>query len=201
MTAMHTLASRRNNGATLVELMVTLAVMSVAMAIVASTLILVERATNQIEHSSVAVDAARLVSASLDRELRSADCISEPGENIYSDTLTFDTTINTKGSVTLTYKVIYGDAPVSPNGIVTRAEGLGAPRTVITEVGPAPKGTDGLRKKDPITGQQTEPFKQVNTPLRTLVIDIPIQSDNGGIFNLLTTIAGRNSWRRCTPPT
>ena len=82
----------------------------------------------------------------------------------------------------LTYQVDYGTA--TQDGTVTRSEGLGAPRTVIEVVGPQPVGVTGS-------------FNQVKTPLRTLVIDIPIRSDNGGVFHLLTTVAGRNSWRPC----
>jgi type II secretory pathway pseudopilin PulG len=176
MRAIHTATDQRESGTTLIELVITMAVLAVAMTIVAGTLILVQRATNQIEASSSAIDAARLVSSGLDRELRSADCISSPVENDFSNTLIFRTTITTGGPVMLTYQVDY------LAGTVTRTEGVGQPRTVISVVGP------GL----------TEAFHQVNTPLRTLVIDIPIQSENGGVFHLLTTIAGRNSWRPCT---
>jgi hypothetical protein len=120
------------------------------------------------------------VSEGLDRELRSADCISSPGENETSNTLTFRTTISAAGPVMLTYEVENGTATQS--GTVTRTEGVHAPRTVIDAVGSA----------------TTLAFNQVNTPLRTLVIDIPIRSENGGTFHMLTTIAGRNSWRPCT---
>jgi prepilin-type N-terminal cleavage/methylation domain-containing protein len=174
--------SRRDHGATLIELVIAMAVASIAAVIVTSTLGLVQRATNQIEATSVAIDSARLVSAGLDRELRSADCISTPGENLTGNTLTFRTTINTGGPVMLTYQVDYGTATQS--GTVTRTEGLGDPRVVIDVVGLLPSGSTGS-------------FNQVNTPLRTLVIKIPIRSDNGGSFLLETTVAGRNSWRPC----
>jgi prepilin-type N-terminal cleavage/methylation domain-containing protein len=178
MTPVHTEVNHRDRGSTLIELVITMAVMSVAMTIVAATLVLVQRATNQIEASSSAVDAARLVSAGLDRELRSADCISSPVENALSNTLIFRTTISAGGPVMLTYEVDYAARTV------TRTEGVDQPRTVITVVGPE--------------NVSTPAFHQINTPLRTLVIDIPIESDNGGVFHLLTTIAGRNSWRPCT---
>lgn len=164
-------SDRRDNGTTLIELMITLAVMAIGMAIVGSTLILVQNATNRIERSSEAIDAARLLSASLDRELRSAVCISSPGENLYSNTLTFQT-LSSDVVAVLTYAVI--------NGTVTRTENLGEPRTVISEV-----------------GATATAFKQVTTPLRTVVVNIPIRSANGGQFQLQTTIAGRNAWRPC----
>jgi prepilin-type N-terminal cleavage/methylation domain-containing protein len=180
-------SERRDSGMTLFETMISLAVMSIAMTIVASTLILVQRATTQMEASSSAIDEARLLSASLDRELRSADCISSPGDNAYSTTLTFRTTINRQAPVMLTYQLDYGEG--TENGTVTRQEGAGTPRPVVTVVGPQPTG--------PIAG----PFKQVSTPgpsLRTLVVNIPIRSSSGGVFQLVTTVAGRNSWRPCT---
>jgi prepilin-type N-terminal cleavage/methylation domain-containing protein len=161
----------RDSGTTLIELMITLAVMSIGMTIAASTLFLVQSTSNRIEHSAEAIDAARLLSASLDRELRSAICISSPGENMSANTLTFQTLSSAEVSE-LTYAIT--------NGTVTRTENLGQPRTVISGV-----------------GSTTTAFRQVTTPLRTVVVDIPIRSENGGEFHLLTTVAGRNAWRPC----
>lgn len=168
---MHSETDRRDNGTTLIELMIALLVMAIATTMIASTLFLVQRATNRIEHSTNAIDAARLLSASLDRELRSATCISSPGENLSGNTLTFQT-LSSTALATLTYTIA--------NGSVTRRENLGAPRTVI----------DGV-------GTTTTGFRQVTTPLRTVVVDIPIRSQNGGEFRLQTTVAGRNAWQPC----
>lgn len=162
---------KHDGGATLIELTIAIAVMAMGMTIVASTLFLVQRTTNRIESSTNAIDAARLLSASLDRELRSAICISSPGENLTSNTLTFQTLAGAEVAV-LTYAI--------SAGVVTRQENLGEPRTVITGV-----------------GATTTAFRQVTTPLRTVVVDIPIQSANGGEFHLQTTVAGRNAWRPC----
>ncbi len=160
-----------DRGATLIELMIALAVMAIGTTIVASTLILVQRATNRMENSTNAIDSARLLSASLDRELRSAICISSPGENLASNTLTFQTLASSEVEV-LSY--------VISSGAVTRSENLGEPRTVITGV-----------------GLTTSAFRQVTSPLRTVEVDIPIRSTNGGEFHLQTTVAGRNAWRAC----
>ena len=168
---MSTATDRRNLGATLIELMITLAIMSIGMGIAASTLYLAQQSTNRIEKSADAIDAARLLSAALDRELRSAVCILSPGENLSANTLTFQT-LGSEEVAVLTYTVA--------NGIVTRTENLGEPRTVIRGV-----------------GATTSAFRQVTTPLRTVVVDIPIRSDNGGEFHLQTTVAGRNAWRPC----
>ena len=164
-------SDKTDGGATLIELMIALAVMVIVMTIVGSTLILVQRATNKMESSTNAIDSARLLSASLDRELRSAICISAPGENLAGNTLTFQTLASSEVEV-LTYE-ISSDA-------VTRTENLGVARTVITGV-----------------GLTTTAFRQVTSPLRTVVVDIPIRSANGGEFHLQTTVAGRNAWRAC----
>lgn len=161
----------RDSGVTLVELMIALAVMGIAAAISASTLLLAQRATNQLDATAAAVDAARLVSAELDRELRSATCISSPGENLSSNTLTFQTLAGSD-VVVLTYSVAFG--------AVTRTENLGVPRTVISGV-----------------GSTASAFTQLTTPLRTVFVNIPIRSANGGEFYLQTTVAGRNAWRPC----
>ena len=161
----------RDAGTTLIELMISMAVMSIAVAMIAATLMLTQQTTNRLENSSVAIDAARLVSATLDRELRSAVCISAPAEGMTGNTLVFET-LALGSPATVTYLV---DA-----GTVTRAENSEAPRIVITGV-----------------GSTSAAFEQVMTPLRTVVVTIPIRSANGGQFNLQTTIAGRNAWHRC----
>jgi prepilin-type N-terminal cleavage/methylation domain-containing protein len=160
-----------DRGSTLIELMIALTVMAIGMTIVASTLSLVQQATNRIENTTNAIDNARLLSSSLDRELRSAICITSPGENVSGNTLTFETLASTE-LVVLTYAVF--------NGTVTRTENLGQPRTVVSGV-----------------GATVTAFRQVTTPLRTVVVDIPIRSVNGGEFHLQTTVAGRNAWRPC----
>ena len=146
-------------------------VMAIAAIVIATVLVSAQQVTNRMQNSAAAIDSARLISATLDRELRSAACIATPDENLTGNTLTFRTVIYGK-TVTLTYVV--------GGGIVTRSEDLGAPLTLIEHV-----------------GTTTTAFKQMATPLRTVVVDIPIESDNGGVFRLQTTVAGRNVWRSC----
>jgi len=166
-----TTSRQPDRGTTLVELMIALAMMGIVVALTGATIFLAQQTTNRIENSAAAIDAARLLSAELDRELRSAVCISSPGENASSNILTFQT-LAQSDVVVLTYTVAFGT--------VTRAENLGTPRTVISGV-----------------GSTTTAFTQLTTPLRTVVVDIPIRSANGGEFNLQTTVAGRNAWRPC----
>lgn len=164
-------APDRDSGTTLVELMVTMAVMSIISVLVAGTLISAFNSTNRMQRTSAAVDDARLVSASLDRELRSALCISAPAENQSGNTLSF---------VTLANGVETSLSYVVSTGSVTRQVGVGTPRTIITNV-----------------GSTSEAFSQIVTPLRTVKVRIPIRSRDGGLFTLQTTVAGRNVWRSC----
>jgi hypothetical protein len=169
---MTTTATRHgDSGTTLLELVITLAVTSIAMVMIGSILIVAQRSTTRLVTSQNAVDDARLLSATLDRELRSAICISTPTENQSGNTLTFQTIAHDAVAV-LTYTVV--------DDAVTRTQGVEPARTVVKGV-----------------GSTTTAFRQVNTPLRTVVVDIPIRSATGGQFHLQTTVAGRNAWRAC----
>jgi prepilin-type N-terminal cleavage/methylation domain-containing protein len=182
---MPAVGDRRDSGMTLFELVISMAVMAIVVAIVASTLSLAQRATNRLESSSVAIDAARLLSATLDRELRSAVCITEPVPNQGSPRkrLSFQTVASPGEGIT--YQVVDGpwshDQLAVPSGrsAVIRTEGLST-RIVVGNV-----------------GATTTAFEQTMTPLRTVVVDIPIRSDEGGEFHLQTTVAGRNAWGQC----
>ena len=164
-------SDRSDRGLTLFELVISIAVMSIAMLIIGSTLSLAQRTTNRIESSSVAIDSARLLSATLDRELRSAVCIEEPSPNQAAprNRLTFQTVASPGEGIT--YEIV--------DDTVTQTE-HGVSRTVVDHV-----------------GSTTTAFRQLMTPLRTVVVDIPIRSDNGGEFHLQTTVAGRNAWGQC----
>jgi prepilin-type N-terminal cleavage/methylation domain-containing protein len=160
-----------DRGTTLIELMVTMMVMGIVSVLVSGTLISAFNSTTRMQRTSAAIADARLISASLDRELRSALCISAPAENQSGNTLSFVTLANGV-QTSLTYVV--------GSGRVTRQVGLGPPQEVITNV-----------------GTTSSAFTQVVTPLRTVKVRIVISSANGGLFTLQTTIAGRNVWRSC----
>ncbi|MPY94524.1 MAG: prepilin-type N-terminal cleavage/methylation domain-containing protein [Acidimicrobiia bacterium] len=159
---------RGEDGVTLIELLVSMTVMGLVMALAGPSLLSAIGATNRLQHTQSAIDDAQLVAARLDRELRSALCISNPAENTSGNQLVFDRLDGTK----VTYAVTAGQ--------VSRQEGMAAPQVLATRV-----------------GATTTAFTQIATPLRTIEVAIPIQSDNGGTFLLQTTIAGRNAWRSC----
>ncbi len=158
-------------GVTLIELAVSMLIMSIVMVMFLTTLASAMNSSGRLQRSAEAIDGARLISAQLDRELRSAECISTPAENTTGNTLVFRTLMN-GGVATITYRVSAGE--------VTRQVDLSAKDVIITNV-----------------GTSTDAFTQVVTPLRTIRVRIPIKSANGGTFSLETTIAGRNAWRTC----
>jgi prepilin-type N-terminal cleavage/methylation domain-containing protein len=160
-----------DSGFTLVEVVVTMVVMVAAFAIIGPILVSAVGTTRRLEASSNAVDEARLVTARLDRELRSAVCIAAPTENGSGNTLVFDTLAH-DGPKRVTYRV--------DGGRILRQEGVGAEVPVATGV-----------------GDTTTAFHQSVTPLRTVVVDIPIHASHSATFHLRTTIAGRNAWRAC----
>lgn len=159
---------RGDAGVTLIELLVSMTIMTLVMALAGPTLLSAIGATNRLQHTQSAIDDAQRIAARLDRELRSAVCISSPAENASGNDLVFDRLDGT----TITYAVTSGQ--------VSRQEGLAAAQVLATRV-----------------GATTTAFTQIATPLRTVEVAIPIQSDNGGSFLLQTTIAGRNAWRKC----
>jgi type II secretory pathway pseudopilin PulG len=160
-----------DEGTTLIELMVTMMVMGIVSVLVSGTLISAFNSTTRMQRTTAAIDDARLISASIDRELRSALCISSPAENQSGNTLSF---------VTLANGVQTSLSYVVSTGSVTRQVGLGTPQEMITNV-----------------GTTSSAFTQVVTPLRTVKVRIPILSGNGGLFTLQTTVAGMNVWRSC----
>lgn len=164
-------AGERDPGTTLIELMVTMLVMGIIAVIVAATLVSAFDSTNRMQRTTAAIDDARLITQSIDRQLRSAMCISAPTENASGNTLTFVTLAN--GEQTTYSYVVAG-------GQVTRQENFDEPVVLISNV-----------------GATTTAFTQLVTPLRTVQVRIPIKSENGGEFDLQTTIAGRNVWRSC----
>jgi prepilin-type N-terminal cleavage/methylation domain-containing protein len=162
-----------DGGFTLVELMVSLAVMTLLSTLVGGVLVSAMRATGSLEASAAAVDEGRRISAGLDRELRSATCIRLPAVGAPGNRLVFDTRANGVDQ-RVTYAV---DA-----GRLTRQIDLGPADTLSERLAP------GI----------TAAFTQQATPLRTVQVDVTLQSSKGGTYRLTTTIAGRNAWRACS---
>jgi len=163
----------RDDGTTLFEVAVATAVMAVAFAVIGGILVSAMSSSNRLQASSAAVDDGRLISARIDRELRSATCINLPAVGMPGPTLDFFTLADGPS-----HRVTY----VVDGTQLTRQRDGGAVEIVSTQV---------------VAG--TNPFTQVATPLRTVNVAVTLRSDNGGTYLLTTTVAGRNAWRACTP--
>jgi prepilin-type N-terminal cleavage/methylation domain-containing protein len=159
-----------DGGFTLVEMMVAMAIMATAFLIIGATLVSAANTSRRLEASSGAVDNARLASDRLDRDLRSALCITQPGENQSGNVLAFQTLSNGVAAQ-VTYEVAGAQ--------LTRRLDFQTPELVASGV-----------------AATTTAFTQLATPLRTVVVDLPVVS-NDSILRLRTTIAGRNTWRTC----
>jgi prepilin-type N-terminal cleavage/methylation domain-containing protein len=161
-----------DDGVTLVELLVSMTIMGIVIALAGPTLLSAMNATNRLQLTSAAVDDAQFVSARLDRELRSAICVSLPPVNTAGGNVLEFVTLDGGAQSTVTYTVAGGE--------ISRSQNLGPAFVLATMVGPS-----------------TTVFKQIATPLRTIEVKLPVTSRNGGSFLLETTIAGRNAWRSC----
>jgi len=160
-------------GFTLVELLVSLVVMVLVSTIVSSVLLSAIHATDSLEASAATVDQGRRISASLDRELRSATCIRLPTVDVPGNTLVFDTLVG-GADRRITYTVN------TPR--LSRQVDLGPAETI----------------SDRLASGITTAFTQKATPLRTVQVDVTLRSANGGTYRLYTVIAGRNAWRACS---
>ncbi|MDQ3384883.1 MAG: type II secretion system GspH family protein [Actinomycetota bacterium] len=165
-------------GFTLLELVVAMALLTIAAPIAGAAMLSSLRATQQLSGSSEVLDELRLQVTAISRELRSAACITSPGENTSGTKLTFSTASNrldpNAASSIVTYEVVGGE--------LRRTQGAGAPAVVSRGiVGPA------------------TPFRQVTTPRRSVQIDFSVKLLEGKPpQHIRTVVAGRNAWRTCT---
>ena len=165
-------------GITLVELIVAMALLAIAAPVVGMAMVSSLRATDQMTASSATLDALRLQVTAISRELRSATCITSPGENTSGTVLTFSTASNgmdpNDAASKVTYEVVGGE--------LLRTQGTGTPSVVSDGiVGPA------------------APFRQVTTPRRSVQIDFSVRLlDGKAPQEIGTVVAGRNAWRTCT---
>lgn len=164
-------------GVTLVELIVAMALLAIAAPIVGMAMVSSLRATDEMAVSSQVLDELRLQVTAISRELRSATCITSPGENTSGTTLTFTTASNgldpNHVDSRVTYEVVGGE--------LRRTQGSAT--SVVS------RGIVG-----PVT-----PFRQVTTPRRSVHIDFSVRLLDGDPAQQIgTVVAGRNAWRTCT---
>lgn len=162
---------RSEAGITVLELSVSLILISIVSAAFLPVLDMATRSVRPMQAQSVAVDDLRSSLATIGRELRSALCITQPSANGASgNVLQFTTEANDQQ-----YQVTY----TVTNGKLLRQ------RTNETQVILVGSGLSG----------QSPAFTYIATPRRTVKVDLTYQPDPAEPGReLVTTMAGRNAW-------
>lgn len=165
---------RTEDGFSLVEVVVTVALLSIVSAVFLPLMDTATRSVRPMQVQSESIDSLRNALSSIGRELRSADCVTAPAANSGpSNTLTFSTEANDT-SYGVTYTATAGQLlrQVTGQSSVTLLEtGL---------VNPA------------------DAFTFIATPRTTVNVLFHFQPDlTEPALDLSTVIAGRNAWHTC----
>jgi type II secretory pathway pseudopilin PulG len=173
----HAACSRRRRseaGLSLVEVVVTVALLSAVSAVFLPLMATATRATRPMEVQSQSIDSLRNALAAIGRELRSADCVSEPAANAAAgNQLRFTTDAND-----MTYEVTY----TATDGQLLR-QVTGEDSVTLLETGLVNTG---------------DAFTHIATPRRTVKVVFHFQPDpREPVLDLSTVVAGRNAWHAC----
>jgi Tfp pilus assembly protein PilW len=166
---------RNERGVTLVELMVALGLLSAVVTVMGPLMTSSFRAGRVVQNESQALDELRIAVARIDRELRSADCITAPVAGTPGSTLAFRTLADPAGPYSATYSVDGSGRLVRTVGSSVEYIGKGL---VVTSQEFTRTGNPGQRDSIAMTFQVR--FEDSNSP-RVIA----------------TTIAGRNAWASC----
>lgn len=164
---------RREEGMTLVEVVVAVALLSAVGAVFLPLLATATRSVRPLQTQSQAVDELRVALATIGRELRSAECVAQPAANTPAGaTLRFTT--HAKGDP---YEVTY---TASAGELRRQVTGKTAQVVAGSLVGTA------------------DAFEHIATPRRTVRVHFHVQPDPGRPARERGTVmAGRNAWRSC----
>lgn len=170
-------------GTTVIEMMVTLMVLALVVGIFGPTMTSALTGGNKVEAQSRALDQLRLATIQIGRELRSADCISQPAvpsgqsQSAPGSTLDFTTFANNASPA---YRVAY----TASGGTLTR--------TTYDANGNA----TGSRMVAQYLVNSTSAFTQISTPRRSVLMTFNVQVDPQQSPRVVTTtIGGRNAWK------
>jgi prepilin-type N-terminal cleavage/methylation domain-containing protein len=165
---------REEDGFSLVEVVVTVALLSIVSAVFLPLMATATRSVRPMQVESQSIDSLRNALASIGRELRSADCVTAPAANAGpSDTLTFTTEADDSS-----YEVTY----TATDGQLLR-QVTGESRVTLLETGLV----------DP-----ADAFTYIATPRTTVKAVFHFQPDpDQPVLDLSTVIAGRNAWHTC----
>ncbi|MBI2168229.1 MAG: prepilin-type N-terminal cleavage/methylation domain-containing protein [Actinobacteria bacterium] len=164
----------RRDGFTLVEVMVAVALIGAVVAVMGPVMTSSFESGNAVTDESRALDEIRVAVARIDKELRSAQCISVPSAGGSGSSLTFDTLAGTGGAYSVTYRVAAG--------ALERVEG-GSTESVAT--GLVATGDEFTHGANP--GQRASV---------AIHLQVRFASDHSPRA-VSTVIAGRNAWDAC----
>jgi prepilin-type N-terminal cleavage/methylation domain-containing protein len=165
---------REEHGLSLVEVVVTVALLSIVSAVFLPLLDTATRSVRPMQVESESIDSLRDALASVGRELRSADCVTAPVANGgASNVLTFTTEANDTS-----YEVTY----TATAGQLLR-QVTGQSSVTLLETGLVNPG---------------DAFTYIATPRTTVNVVFHFQPDpKEPVLDLSTVIAGRNAWHSC----
>lgn len=141
-----------------------------------SLLVSSQNATKALTDQSQALDELRIAVDTIERQLRSAECIREPsapnpGDAATGSRLRF-TTRDDQGSYEVTYEVVGGEL------IQTR------------------DASSRVVSAGPLVGAETA-FEYLETPRRSVDLTFTLDVEDREDRQIATTVAGRNAWRSC----
>lgn len=166
--------SRGESGVSLVEVVVTVALLSVVSAVFLPLMATATRSVRPMQIQSQSIDSLRNALASIGREMRSAACVTEPAANAgASNRLRFTTDANNS-----TYEVTY----TATSGQLLR-QVTGESSVTLVETGLV---------------NPADAFTHIATPRRTVKVLFHFQPDpDQPALDLSTVVAGRNAWHAC----
>jgi type II secretory pathway component PulJ len=179
MTGPRFLRGRGEAGLTIMELVITMSLLSVVGAVFLPILATSSRSVRPMQVKSQSIDSLRNALAAIGREMRSAACVTEPAPGddaahaVPSNRLRFTTEANNT-----TYEVTY-----------TAAAGQ-----LLRQV----TGEDTVTLLQTGLVHPEDAFTHIKTPRRTVKVVFHFQPDpNEPALDLSTVMAGRNAWQSC----
>jgi type II secretory pathway component PulJ len=165
--------ARGESGITVVELIVSVALVSIVSAVFLPIMATSTRSIHPMRVRSQTIDSLRNSLATIGREMRSAACVIEPVPNDPpGNRLKFVTEANNSS-----YEVTY----IAENGQLIRQ--VTGENSVLVETGLVNSG---------------DAFTHIETPRRTVKVLFHFQPDPGQpVLDLSTVITGRNAWDGC----
>jgi len=171
--------ARSEAGLTIMELVITMSLLSIVGAVFLPILATSSRSVRPLQVKSQSIDSLRNALAAIGREMRSAACVTEPAPGddaahaVASNRLRFTTEANNT-----TYEVTY-----------TAVDGQ-----LLRQV----TGEDTVTLLQTGLVHPEDAFTHIKTPRRTVKVVFHFQPDpKEPALDLSTVMAGRNAWQSC----